>query len=158
MNYVAYNEETVVRWICNEEHSWYGGFRRHPTLISGIKKSFINYYEITNLPSGIENSIFSIERYSVKKKIGQHLFFTSVINFNIVLFLLFWRFWTSVWSILYQMKHNFRPNLIKKDYKDKRKLLSNSWKVKAISQNMMKKRNRWAKCRYVSWTEIYPYN
>lgn len=147
----------MVFWIYNEECSWCG-LRPHHTIISKIKQSFINYYEITNLSSGIESSIFSTEKYNIKKNVGQHLFFSSVIVFNIVLFLLFWRFWTDVWGYLYQLKHNVWPNLIKKDYKNKRKLLSNTWKVKATSQNMMKKRDRWTKYMYVSWNEIWPYN
>lgn len=38
-----------------------------------------------------------------------------------------------------QLKHNVWPNLIKRDYKNKIKTLSNIWKVKANSQNVLKK-------------------
>lgn len=67
------------------------------------------------------------------------LLFTSEIIFSILLFLLFRRFWTAVWGNLNQLKHNVWPNLIKTDYKNKRKSLSNILKVKANSQNALKK-------------------
>lgn len=138
MTYGASYEQTIVLWVHNKARSWHGGLKLHPKLFSGGRTAFIDHYKI-KLSSAIEYPIFSVESYGVKKEAGLHLPFTSEIILNTILFLPFRRFWTAVWGNLHQLKHNVWPNLIKKDYKNKRKSLSSTWKVKANSQNMVKR-------------------
>lgn len=110
----------------------------HTKLFRGGNITSINYYNITQLSNVIKTTTFSIKHDKKRKRNLNASPFYSEIIFNI-LFLLFRWLWTAVWGNLNQLKHNVWPNLIKRDYKNKIKTFSNTWKVKVNSQNVLKK-------------------